>query len=379
MKNVFKKGAVIAVIAGLFLSGGCGGGGTAGQGDVITFALAGPLETLDAMGFQKGMDLAVKEINEKGLLGGKTITVDQFDDKEDLTEGIRIAQKVSAAGKYSALIGHFSSNIALATKNTYNDSKVLVLSPMISNIEFTDPPLDYIFRNVASDEAEVETILQYAADKGYKNIAVCYRNNDYGSQLSSVVNKHAQEYGLSVVDSHGDFVNPSEFENQYEKWVAMDADAVFVGDSMPEAGGIVKMIREVDPAIPILGVGGFALSDVLADLGDTANGITYIDSYYFNKENAKIKKFTEAYKAAYGEEPGYLSLSGYDTVRLLADAIEKGGSADPAVMAETLKNKGPWTSSARTFSFDEAGNAVGIDLTVVEIINGTYKYLNKGE
>lgn len=375
MKKLFKKGVAITVAAGLFLLGGCGGGSAIGQGGVITFALAGPLETLDSLGFQKGMELAITEINEKGILDGSTIAVDRFDDKEDLTEGIKVAQKVSSAGKYSALIGHFSSNIALATKNTYNDNKVLVLSPMISNIEFTDPPLDYIFRNVASDEAEVEKILQYAADKGYTNIAVCYRNNDYGSQLSSVVNKRAADFGITVVDSHGDFVNALEFENQYDKWTAMDVNAVFVGDSMPDAEGVVKMIREANSTIPILGVGGFAFSDILADIGNTANGVTYIDSYYFDKENANLKKFTEAYKAAYGEEPGYLSLSGYDTIRLLADAIEKGGSADPTVIAETLKTKGPWESSANTFKFDEAGNAIGINLPVVEISNGTYSYL----
>jgi len=375
MRKVFRKGIAAAVIASLFLLGGCGGGSAAGSGDVISFALAGPLETLESLGFQKGMELAMAEINGNGLLDGKTIAVDQFDDKEDLTEGIKIAQKVSAAGKYSALIGHFSSNIALATKNTYNDNKVLVLSPMISNIEFTAPPLDYIFRNVASDEAEVEKILQYASDKGYKNIAVCYRNNDYGSQLSSVVNKRAKDFGVTVVDSHGDFVNTAEFDIQYEKWTAMDVDAVFVGDSMPGAEDVVKLIREKNPTIPILGVGGFAFSDILADMGPTANGVTYIDSYYFDKENPKIKKFTEAYKAAYGEEPGYLSLSGYDTVRLLADVIEKGGSADPTVMAETLRTKGPWTSSTNTFNFDEAGNAIGVNLPIVEIISGTYSYL----
>ena len=375
MKTVFKKGVAITVIAGLFLLSGCGGGNTVGNGDVINFALAGPLETLDSLGFQKGMDLALQEINEKGVLGGKTITVDQYDDKEDLTQGIKVAQKVSSAGKYSALIGHFSSNIALATKNTYNDSKVLVLSPMISNIEFTNPPLDYIFRNVASDEAEVEKILQYAADKGYKNIAICYRNNDYGSQLSSVVNKRAKDFEIMVIDSHGDFVNDLEFKNQYEKWVAMDVDAIFVGDSMPDAEGVVKQIRETNPNIPILGVGGFAFSDILASLGNTANGITYIDSYYFDKENVNIKKFTAAYKAAYGEDPGYLSLSGYDTIYLLADAIEKGESAAPAVIAQTFKNKGPWKSSTNEFTFDEAGNAIGINLPIVEIVNGTYSYL----
>jgi len=342
---------------------------------VIHFALAGPLETLDSLGFQKGMELAISEINEAGLLGGKTISVDPYEDKEDLTEGIKVAQKVSAAGKYSALIGHFSSNIALATKNTYDDNKVLVLSPMISNIEFTAPALDYIFRNVASDEAEVEKLLQYAADMEYMNLAVYYRNNDYGSQLSSVVNKRAKDFGITVVDSHGDFVNALEFENQYEKWMAMDVDAIFVGDSMPDAEDVVKMIRGTNPTIPILGAGGFAFSDILASLGDAANGITFIDSFHFDSETDKLQKFTKAFQTAYGEEPGYLSLIGYDTIYLLSDAIEKGGSADPVVIADTLKNKGPWVSCTNEFTFDEAGNAIGINLPIVEIVNGTYRYL----
>lgn len=375
MKKGFKKGVVITAIASLFLIGGCSGGNSAGEGDVIHFALAGPLETLDSLGFQKGMDLALGEINEKGLQGGKSISVDQYDDKEDLTEGIKIAQNIASAGKYSALIGHFSSNIALATKNTYNDNKVMVLSPMISNIQFTSPPMDYIFRNVASDEAEVEKILAYAKEKGYRNIAVCYRNNDYGSQLSSVVNKRSKDFGITVIDSHSDFVNGLEFKNQYEKWAAMDVNAIFVGDSMPEAEGVVRLIREIDPDIPILGAGGFAFSDILESLGGIANGITYIDPYYNEEEDDDIQKFTKAYQAAYGEEPGSLSLSGYGTIYLLANAIEKGESADPTIIAETLKTKGPWKSSGQEITFDEAGNAIGINLPIVEIANGTYRIL----
>lgn len=370
---IMKKGTLAAITAVILLFSGCNGGTTIGTGDVVYFALSGPLATLEDMGFQKGMELAIAEVNEKTLLDGKTIVVEQFDDREDMTEGIKIAQKVAAANQYSALIGPFSSNIALSTKNTYNDKKILVMSPVISNVEFTSPPLDTIFRNVASDATEVERILQYAADKGYQNLAICYRGNDYGSQLSQIMSSQANEFGITIIDSHSDFMNQAEYQHQFEKWMAMDVDAIYIGDSMPEVEGLIQLIRNSDPDIPILGTGGFALGDLIETLGAAANQISYVDPFYTDMSNPAIEAFYQAYEQAYGEDPGPLSLSGYDTILLLADAIQGAGSVYPADLAATLKTQGPWKSTAQEIQFDEAGNALGISLPIIEIVNGTYQ------
>lgn len=371
-----KRRRLAALTAAILLLAGCSGGTEIGKGDVIYFALSGPLAALEGMGFQKGMDLAIGEINETPALSGKTIAVEQFDDREDMTEGIKVAQKVVSANKYSALIGPFSSNIALATKNTYNENGLLVLSPVISNVKFTEPPLDLIFRNVASDAAEVERILAYAKEKGYQNLAVCYRGNDYGIQLSQIMSSRAGEFGISIIDSHSDFTNEMEYQNQYEKWVAMDVDAIYIGDSMPEVEGLIRLIRQSDSAIPILGTGGFALGDLVSTLGTDANGIAYVDPYYIDTKNPAVAAFYQAYENAYGEAPGPLSLAGYDTIYLLADAIAASESALPAEIAAALKGQGPWKSTAQEISFDEGGNALGITLPIMEIVNGSYQIVN---
>lgn len=370
---IIKKGILAVITAVILLMSGCNGDTSIGEGETIYFALSGPLATLDEMGFQKGMELAIAEVNDKTLLEGKTIVIEQFDDREDMTEGIKIAQKVVAANRYSALIGPFSSNIALSTKNTYNDKKILVMSPVISNVKFTSPALETIFRNVASDAAEVERILQYARDKGYQNLAICYRGNDYGSQLSQIMSNQAKEYGITIIDSHSDFINQAEYQVQFEKWMAMDVDAIYIGDSMPEAEELIQLIRNSDSDIPILGTGGFALGNLIETMGATSNYISYVDPFYVDMSNPAIESFYQAYEQAYGEEPGPLSLSGYDTILLLADAIERTGNVYPADLAQTLKTQGPWKSTAHEIRFDEAGNALGISLPIIEIINSTYQ------
>lgn len=370
-----KKGILAVITAVILLMSGCNEDIGIGKGDVIYFALSGPLATLDEMGFQKGMDLAIAEVNDQTLLDGKIIAVEQFDDREDMTEGIKIAQKVATANRYSALIGPFSSNIALSTKNTYNDKKILVMSPVISNVKFTSPALETIFRNVASDAGEVERILQYARDKGYQKLAICYRGNDYGSQLSQIMSSQAKEFGITIIDSHSDFMNQAEYQIQFEKWMAMDVDAIYIGDSMPEAVGLLQLIRNSDPDIPILGTGGFALGDLIEALGVASNHISYVDPFYINMSNPAIDSFYQAYEQAYGEEPGPLSLSGYDTILLLADAIERTGNVYPADLAQTLKTQGPWKSTAHEIQFDEAGNALGINLPIMEIVNSTYQIM----
>lgn len=384
MKKIAKRGIVaillVPLIAGL---AGCAEWtafkekvkSTEVDDQSVYFALAGPTEALKAMGFQDGMNLALSEINASGILGGKSLVIEEYDDQEDLTLGVRAAQEIVAVEKYSGVIGHSTSNICLSTKNIYNDGGVLVMSPLVSNVKLTDPPLPYIFQSIPSDREEMGKILEYARGQGYKKLVVLYRDNEYGRGLSNLINQKSREYEITVVDSHSDFVNQNQFDAQYEKWMALGVDAVFIGDSMPEAKEFITSLRKKNQTIPILGCSGLNFSDITAELDSNyATGITYLDPYHADRKSANYQAFQGAFVQAYGKEPGYLSLIAYDTVKLLAEATEVAGTADAVKIAGVLKDTERWNTTLGSFHFDESGNAVGMDLALVKVNNGIYTY-----
>ena len=219
-KLLITAGLVAALTFTAALTAGCDGT----SDSTIHLASVGPEDRIEGE-FKNGITMALDEIREKNVLSGAAIEVEYFDDKRDLTTGVRIAQELAKQkDKYTAVIGHWNASINIPAATIYNDAGLLAITPMVSSPDLTIPAKEYIFRTVTTDADEAAKIAQYASDKGYKNIAVVYADSDYGRGLCDVFEKLCDELGLNIVDTHINFVNQAEFDRQYEKWKALNVD-----------------------------------------------------------------------------------------------------------------------------------------------------------
>lgn len=344
--------------------------------NLVQIASVGPANRMEGE-FQNGISMALEEINGADYVPGKTVTVEYVDDQRDLTTGIKAAQSLAnRAAEISAVIGHWNAFIGIPTANVYEDARLLTITPMISSPALTRDK-SYIFRGVPTDGDEAVRIADYAAAKGLTRVAVCYTDSDYGRGLANEFEAACRVAGIQVVDSHRDFINQHEFDAQYDKWVALEVDAVFISDSLPYAGELVKTIRAKDANMPILSAGGFSFDDVVALLGpEISNNITYVALYYPEAEDPSLQAFNEGYQALYGEKPAsWLASKGYDLIYLIADAINAAGSKDSADLAAYLSGMEPWEGVFSTYSFSESGDPKDMELYIVEVRGGVYTYL----
>lgn len=372
VKQLIKTaGLVMIVIFAVVLSASC----DYSSGNTVYIASVGPEDRIEGE-FRNGITMAVEEIRENNLLEGRDLEVEYFDDKRDLTTGIRIAQKLAGEkGKYSAVIGHWNASINIPAATIYNDAGLLAITPMVSSPELTIPAKEYIFRAVPTDTDEAKRIAGYALEKGLKNIAVCYADNDYGIGLCDAFDTASRELGLRVIDSHINFVNQAEFERQYEKWKALEADAVFISDSLPNAVDLINLIREKDAEMPILSAGGFSFDDVVKLAGPNSNNIAFVSLYYPEQGLASLKDFNARYREKFGQEPAsFLASKGYECVWLIANAVKETGSMSSGDLAEYLHNMKAWKGVHNTYLFRENGDPEGMELFIVEVKDGTYTY-----
>jgi len=370
-KLIKTAGLTATVILAAMLSAGCDDS----AGDTVYLASVGPENRIEGE-FRNGITMAVEEIRESDFLGETAIEVEYFDDKRDLTTGIRIAQKLAAEkDKYTAVIGHWNASINIPAASIYNDAGLLAITPMVSSPDLTIPAKEYIFRAVPTDADEARKIAGYALDRGLKNIAVCYADNDYGIGLCDAFEEACDELGLRIIDSHTSFVNQAEFDRQYEKWKALEADAVFISDSLPQAAELINLIREKDAELPILSAGGFSFDDVVDLVGENSSHITFVSLYYPEQDLASLKDFNARYKDKFGQEPAsFLASKGYECVWLIANAVKKTGSTSSKDLAEYLHNMEAWKGVHNTYLFKENGDPEGMELFLVEVNDGVYTY-----
>jgi branched-chain amino acid transport system substrate-binding protein len=368
-------GLATALILTAALAAGCGGPADS----TVYLASVGPEDRIQGE-FNNGITMALEEIEKENFLNGTAVKIEYFDDKRDLTTGIRIAQELAKQkDKYTAVIGHWNASINIPAATIYNAAALLDVTPMVSSPELTIPAKQYIFRMVTTDADEAERIAQYASEKGYRNIAVCYADSDYGRGLCDVFETFCGGLGLNIIDTHINFVNQAEFDRQYKKWKALNVDAVFLADSLPSAVDAVNLIRGKDASLPILSAGGFSFDDVVALVGEkNSNSIAFVSLYDPEQDLDSLKEFNAKYKEKFGEDPpSFLASRGYECIWLIANAVKETGSKSSKDVAGYLRTMPPWKGVYNTYQYKENGDldAKGIEFFVVEVNGGTYTYL----
>lgn len=169
-------------------------------------AYTGPIESLIG-DIHNGSALAASEINDSGLYNHGTINIIKGDSKCDADAAIVEAERLINEDVI-ALVGPNCSGAAIAVINNVTAPNGIVnispsaTSPALSDIEDNG----FFFRTAPSDSRQGQLIAEMAINKGIKEVAVTYVNNDYGKGLSdSFINSYKALGGkVSVNAAHED-------------------------------------------------------------------------------------------------------------------------------------------------------------------------------
>ena len=178
----------------------------------IKSVVAGPLTGDNAEygnGFKNAAELKIKEYNENGGVLGKQVILETYDDKNTGEEGATIAQKISSDSDVVAVIGHFSSGVSMVAAPTYDENKIIQISPSASHPDYASLG-KYIFRNntVINIEAEEGVKLATQVLNG-KKIGLLSIRTDWGTSTAEITKELIKKYGATLV-GHEEVVEGSD-------------------------------------------------------------------------------------------------------------------------------------------------------------------------
>jgi branched-chain amino acid transport system substrate-binding protein len=82
----------------------------------------------------------------------------------------------------------------------------------------------------------------------------------------------------------------------------------------------------------------------------------------------KVQAFMEAYNAEYGRDPeNAFAALGYDSVYLLADAIERAGSTEPEAIRDALLETEGFEAVTGTITFTEESRVPAKAVTMIHV------------
>jgi branched-chain amino acid transport system substrate-binding protein len=376
---VFAAMASAAALTGAALS--------AQAQDSVKIGLSGPFTGgSSAMGvsMRDGVKLAVGEINAKGGVMGKKIELVERDDEAKNEVGVQVAQELINKEKVVATLGFINTGVSLAAQRFYQEAEIPVINNVATGSKVTkqflppEHPFNYIFRNAAYDTIQSSMIVEEAIGrKKFKKVAILADSTNYGQFGKDDLLAALKAKGVEPVAVEKFNVKDTDMTSQLLKAKEAGAEAVLTYAIGPELAQIANGMDKLGWKVPMIGSWTLSMGSFIDPAGKNSDGAMMPQTFIQAPTTPKRKAFIEAYQAAYKVDRIASPVSaaqGYDSVYLLAAAIEQAKSTEgPKIRAalENLKTKveGVVTTYDAPFTKDDH-EAISANIPVMGIVKG---------
>jgi branched-chain amino acid transport system substrate-binding protein len=304
----------------------------------ILIGMAGPLTGKDAWTgeqLERGVQLAVADINAAGgVLGqqARLITADDFCDPE---QAVAAAKKLVSDGVV-AVFGHFCSHSSIPASAIYQASGVLMICPVSTNPMLTELGRANVFRVNYRDDAAGTMAGNYLADHWPgKKIAILHDNTIFGKGLADETKKQLNRRGLSEAVYQAYVPGKKEYGSEIAALQAADIAVAFIGGYLTEIALMARAAR--DRGYPLQIMAGDVLQSEEFGLiaGPAAEGAVFL-SAADARARAEAAPVVGRFRASGFEPEGY-TLYAYAAVQVWAQAAKAAGSLQLQAMIAALR------------------------------------------
>ena len=305
---------------------------------------------------QKAAKLAVDEINKAGGVDGKQIEITDKDNKSELSEASTVSTNLVTQAKVNTIIGPATSGGTGAAITNAAKASVPLITPSGTQDDLTKGQ-DYLFRTTFIDSFQGKILSKYVTDNLKAKKVVLYYDNssDYAKGIAKAFQ---EEYKGEIVATETFASKDTDFQAALTKFKGKDFDALVVPGYYTEAGKIVNQARGMGIDKPIVGGDGFNSEEFISQATPAAaTNVYYVSGYSTSGDmTAKAKKFLEAYKAKYNEEPSMFSALAYDSVYMVAEASK--GAKNSVDIKENLAKLKDFEGVTGSITMDKNHNPV---------------------
>lgn len=285
-----------------------------------------------------GLELALDEVNEKGVLGGRKVALTVEDSAGNKDQAINAARKLVGRDHVVTVIGPTLSNEMFAVGPVVNDRHIPIIGTSTTAAGITAIG-DDVFRTSLPESDVIPVTLDYAKAHGVKTMALMYANDDAFSKSGfDTMKAAAEKAGLNILTIETFGNKDSDFSAQLTKIKALKPDAIGISALVEPVSGVLLQARQLGFGKETLFVGGNGSnSPKLGEIaGPASDGLIVGSPWFIGKADPKNETFVKAFRARYGHDPDQFAAQAYDCMHIVADAIDRAGAADPAKIREAL-------------------------------------------
>lgn len=288
----------------------------------LTVAVVAPVGSYSNLGLEilRGAAQAQYDINRNGGIGGAPVRLVLVNDENDPAIAQTIAATLVDDSSVLGVVGHFASNVTLATAPIYEAGKLVTISPASTAVDLSGLS-PYLYRTVPSDSfaaAALSAYMLYYRDN--RKAAIYYDATDEPSgSLREEFKSFVNAWGGDIVAEYD--LSHSNFDpNVQQAAEAKGADTLMLAPSvetLPAAESVIKFNRR---RLPILGGDELYSRAVLAETGPDALALTVAVPWHLLSTES-VTDFVSSSRKLWEGDVSWRTATTYDAVMAIATGL----------------------------------------------------------
>lgn len=394
MKMKLGKSKVL-ILAALILLFGLSGCSKDNGKDTIKIGSVHPLTgsmAYEGQAMVNAQKIAIDKVNSEGGINGRMLELVVRDSLGTSSGAANAALKLTNGGVV-ALTGTYTSGSAQVVSRTAEKTGIPLVITVASSDNLLSNGYKYTFRIQPSVSVFSKNFLQYLnyfKTDDMKTVAFIYENSNYGTGISEYIKEHIDETGLEIVGMLPYPSSASTLSTEVTKLASLNPDLLVPVGYYSDQNLLMKEILERDIHFnKIVGCANGAFSDAkfLKTYGTQVDGILDIN-YRYDPNSEETEYMLAKYKEVYGEDIPVHAIYGYESIMVIADALNRCSNPDdPAALRDAIAASKitDHVLPQGAIEFDEKGENINSAGVLVEIKDGKHiivfpeEYSEKGE
>lgn len=322
----------------------------------------------------KGVRLALEEINAAGGVLGQPLRVITKDNQSKPGETSTAVRELITRDKVVALIGEVASGRSLEAAPIAQRSGIPMITPASTNEKVTEIG-DHIFRVCFIDPFQGTVCAKFARKLGAKSAAILTDvSKDYSLGLAKSFKAEFEKEGGVITGQQSYSGGDKDFSAQLTAVKAGNPEIIFLPAYYTEAPLVIRQARQLGITVPFVGGDGWDSPELISVGGPAVEGCYFSNHFSNQSTDPQVVAFVTAYRKAYHEDPDAMVALGYDALKLLADAMTRAGTSDPAKVNAALAATKDFPGVTGRITLDEHRNP-NKPAVILQVKDGKFAYV----
>lgn len=323
----------------------------------------------------KTLQMLVKQVNDAGGVLGEPIELIVYDDGGDANKARTFATRLVEDDEVTAVIGGTTTGTTMAMIPVFEDAEIPFIS-LAGGIEIVDPVKEWVFKTPHTDRMACAKIFEEMQARGITKIGMISGSDGFGASMRKQCLDLVGEYGIEVLADETYGPDDADVTPQLTNIRGKEGLQAVLNPGFGQGPAIVtRNFAQLGIDVPLYQSHGVASKSFIELAGDAANGVRLPAAALLVADKLPAddpqREVVVAYKEAYESETGtpVSTFGGHanDAFRILVDAIERAGSADPEAIRDAIEQTSGFVGTGGVVNMTPEDH-LGLDLTAFRML-----------